>query len=169
MPVLFSGFSRVIEPRALKPGRWFVAGTVHGTQLCMLTAIGAEHNSLVVMFGLGKLDQIDFRTQRMGALSGPFSTVEDEMTFVPGEGAEKPRLHAALKKPFPSGSLLRLADGDMGVGFADSFNGKLIIVSLSTGLEREGFDLVFDRWSLTLRRNSHEALVGAFRGGLRRE
>jgi len=135
----------------------------------MLTAVGGEQNGLVVTFGLGKLDQIEFRAQRLASLGGPFTTVEDELAFTPGEVAEKPRLLAALKKPFPSGSLLRLTDGDIGVGFAEALNGRLMVVSLSSGLEREGFDLVFDRWSLSIRRGGHEALVGTFRGGLRRE
>ena len=91
------------------------------------------------------------------------------MVFAPGEGAEKLRLMAASKKPFPSGALLRLTNGDMGVGFAEKLNGELLIVSLSSGLQCDGFDLVFDRWSLSLRRGDHQALVGYFKGGVWKE
>jgi hypothetical protein len=165
MPVIFSGFPRLIEPKALKPGRWFMAGGAGGGQLCMLTAVGSDHLALVLMFALGKTDALEFRTARLASLTGPFSTVEDEMVFSPGEGGEKLRLHAAAKKPFPSGSLLRLSSGDMGVGFAEKLNGRLYVVSLSSGQECEGFDLVFERWSLAIRRGAHEALAGHFRGG----
>jgi hypothetical protein len=169
MAIQFTGFPRVLTPKALKPGRWFMAGTSHGVQLCMLTALGGELNGLVLMFGMGRTDTIDFRTQRLPGLAGPLTTVEDEVLFEPGEGAEKLRLQAAVKKPFPSGSLLRLANGDMGVGFAEKLNGELVVVSLTSGLACEGFDLVFDRWSLSLRRGEHKALVGHFKGGAWRE
>ena len=135
----------------------------------MLTGVGGEQFSLVLMFGLSKIDSLEFKTARLPSLTGPFSTVEDEMVFAPGEGAEKLRLQAASKKPFPSGSLLRLTNGDMGVGFAEKLNGELLIISLSSGLECEGFDLVFDRWSLTVRRANHEALIGHFRGAAWRD
>jgi hypothetical protein len=169
MPIHFTGFPRPLLPRALKPGRWFMAGASQGAHLCMLTAIGGEVNALVLMFALGKADTVDFRTQRLPNLTGPFTTVEDDVVFEPGEGGEKLRLAAALKKPFPSGSLLRLADGDMGVGFAEKLQGQLFIVSLSTGESHEAFDLVFDRWSLSLRRGDRQALVGHFKGGAWRE
>ncbi len=130
----------------------------------MLTAVG-EPNGLVLTFGLGRTDLVEFRTTRLSAVDGPITTVEDDVVFAPGEGAEKLRLMAAAKKPFPSGSLLRLTNGDMGIGFAEKLNGELLIVSLSTGLPSDGFDLVFDRWSLSLRRGDHQALVGYFKGG----
>ena len=134
----------------------------------MLTGVG-EPNGLVLTFGLGRNDTVEFRTQRLSALDGPVTTVEDDVVFAPGEGAEKLRLMAAAKKPFPSGSLLRLANGDMGIGFAEKLNGDLLIVSLSSGLVCDGFDLVFDRWSLSLRRGEHQALVGHFRAGMVRD
>jgi len=168
MPVQFTAFPRILTAKALKPGRWFMAASSHGPQLCMLTGIG-EENGLVVMFGLGRTDTVDFRTTRLRAITGPVTTVEDEVVFAPGEGAEKLRLLAASKKPFPSGSLLRLTNGDMGVGFAEKLGGDLLVVSLSSGLVCEGFDLVFDRWSLYLRRGDHQALVGYFKGGAWKE
>jgi hypothetical protein len=169
MPVHFEGFPRVVAAKALKPGRWFTASTSYGPQLCMRTAVGEDDNALVVMFGLGRTDTVDFRTMRLAAIPSPLTTVEDDVVFAPGEGAEKLRLMAAVKKPFPSGSLLRLSNGDMGIGFAEKLHGQLLIVSLTSGLECEGFDFVFDRWSLMLRRGGHSALVGHFKGGAWRE
>ena len=37
------------------------------------------------------------------------------------------------------------------------------MISLATGGRVEGFDLVFDRWSLYLRRGASERLIGSFR------
>jgi hypothetical protein len=37
------------------------------------------------------------------------------------------------------------------------------MVSLSTGQRAEAFDLVFERWSLSLRRGGVETLIGAFK------
>ncbi len=165
MPVHFTGFPRPLTPRALKPGRWFMAGTQQGPHLCMLTTVGEESDALVLMFGLGKADTVEFRTARLLTLPGPLSTLEDDVVFEPGEGADKLRLIAAQKKPFPSGALLRLGNGDMGVGFAEKLGGDLLIVSLSNGDRHDNFDLVFDRWSLSLRRGERQALVGHFKGG----
>jgi len=164
MPVHFTAFPRILTAKALKPGRWFMAASSHGAQLCMLTAVG-EENGLVLMFGLGRTDTVEFKTTRLSAIHGPVTTVEDDVVFAPGEGADKLRLLAASKKPFPSGALLRLANGDMGVGFAEKLNGDLLIVSLTSGAPCDGFDLVFDRWSLSLRRGDHQALVGYFTAG----
>lgn len=168
MPVQFTAFPRVLTAKALKPGRWFMATAAQGPLLCMLTAVD-EVNPLVLTFALGRTDTIDFKTTRLKSLHGPLSTVEDDVVFAPGEGAEKLRLMAAVKKPFPSGALLRLTNGDMGVGFAEKLNGELLVVSLTSGMVCDGFDLVFDRWSLSLRRGDHEALVGYFRAGMWRD
>ena len=142
-----------------------MASTVQGPHLCMLTTVGGEIDALVLLFGLGKADTVEFRTARLPTLVGPLSTLEDDVVFEPGEGADKLRLMAGMKKPFPSGALLRLGNGDMGVGFAERLNGQLLVISLSTGDEHDSFDLVFDRWSLSLRRGDRHALVGHFKGG----
>jgi hypothetical protein len=169
MPVHFTAFPRVLAAKALKPGRWFMAAGSQGPLLCMLTAIGEEANGLVLTFALGRTDTVEFRTARLGSISPPITTVEDDVVFAPGEGAEKLRLIAGAKKPFPSGSLLRLSNGDMGIGFAEKLNGQLMIVSLTSGAACDGFDLAFDRWSLSLRRGDRQALVGYFKGGAWRE
>jgi hypothetical protein len=135
----------------------------------MLTGAGGDQNGVVLMFGLGKLDALEFRTARLSTFASPLSTVEDEMVFSPGEGPDKLRLQAAVKRPFPSGSLLRLTNGEIGVGFAETLNGRLFVVSLASGLEADGFDLVFDRWCLSVRRGANMALVGYFRGSAWKE
>ena len=96
-------------------------------------------------------------------LSGPFGTVEDEVVFAPGLGEQRPLLIAPTRRSFRSGSLLRLKSGDLGMGFAAKPGGELVIVSLSTGEQAEGYDLVFDRWSLSLRRGAAETLIGYFK------
>jgi hypothetical protein len=55
-----------------------------------------------------------------------------------------------------------MRSGDLGLGFAGT-GGTLVAVSLNTGLKVDGYDLVFDRWTLSLRRGGGELLVGAFR------
>jgi hypothetical protein len=55
-----------------------------------------------------------------------------------------------------------MRNGDLALGFA-SVGGGLVAVSLTTGLRADGYDLVFDRWTLSMRRAGTELLVGAFR------
>ncbi len=167
MPVLFEGFPRILERRALKPGRWFMTASGHGPRLCLLSEVQIEGKALVLTFGLGKLDAIEFNTARLEDIDGPLTSVEDDLVFAPGEGAEKLRLLAPTRRPFLSGSLLRLSNGEMGIGFAESFRGDLMIVSLSSGLGVTGYELVFDRWTLSLRRGGVESLVGHFKGSPR--
>jgi hypothetical protein len=169
MTTTFLGFPRLIDRRGLKPGRWFLCGDKGAVALCMLTAIGGDLDALVIALSLGRADALEFRTLRLGAVVGPAATVEDELVFTPGEAPERLRPPLPTKRPFPSGSLLRLSSGDMGVGFAETLNGRLFVVSLTPGLDSEGFDLVFERWSLSLRRGSQSALFGHFRGGAFRE
>ena len=164
MPVVFEGFPRVLERRALKPGRWFMTASGAGPTLCLATEININGKCLVLTFGLGKLDSIEFRTTRLEDISGPLTTVEDALVFAPGDGAEKLRLLAPVRRPFISGSLLRLANGEMGIGFSETFRGDLMVVSLSTGLSFSGYELVFDRWTLSLRRGDVRSLVGRFKG-----
>jgi hypothetical protein len=164
MSVHFEGFPRVLNARALKPGRWFMAPSPHGPSLCLLTEILIDEKALVLTFSTGKIDTVEFRTTRLEAIAGPLTTLEDDIIFAPGEGGENLRLMAPGKRPFPSGALLRLSNGDMGVGFAESPGGELLIISLASGQRAEAFDLIFDRWSLSLRRGDVHALVGHFKG-----
>lgn len=163
MPVLFNGFPRLIDRRSLRPGRWFLSPGPSGSAVCMTTAIGLGPAARVISFTLGRLDHLEFRTHAVSALPSPLQTIEDDLVFTPGDG-ERPKLAAAHRRPFLSGSLLRLSNGEMGVGFAEAVGGRVHLVSLQTGAEAEGYDLAFERWSLSIRRGGEEGLVGRFRG-----
>jgi hypothetical protein len=165
MAVQFLGFPRALAARALRPGRWFVpAGPT--PQLCLMTGLGEGAAATVLTFSLGRLDGLEFRTRILANLPEPFSSVEDEVVFSPGDG-ESLRLWPARQGPYVSGALLRLADGDIGIGFAERLQGRVITVSLTTGQAADGVDLVFERWSLHLRRGASETLIGRFRPDLR--
>jgi len=101
-----------------------------------------------------------FGTGGVGATGSPVSNPAS--VFAPGLAGHSPQLTAPVRRPFRPGALLRLKSGDLGLGFAGA-EGALTAVSLSTGLKSEGYDLVFDRWTLSLRRAGGELLVGAFR------
>ena len=166
MAVHFEGFPRVLERTALRAGRWFVATGGRGAALCFMTDLGTGASRTVFTFRTAKLDGLDFMPVQLAELPGTLTTVEDDLVIAPGEGAKTPRLLAPGKRPFLSGSLLRLKNGDLGIGFADRSGGELILVSLISGERAEGFELVFDRWSLSLRRGDIETLVGCFRPSL---
>ncbi len=161
MAVHFSGFPRALTPRALRPGRWFVpAGPV--TQLCLMTGIGEGPAAATLCFSLGRLDALDFRPRPLSTLSEPFQSVEDDIVFSPGDGAAV-QLFPAHHGPYASGSLLRLSNGDIGIGFAERLHARVVTLSLTTGLPAEGVDLVFERWALMMRRGGVETLLGRFR------
>ncbi len=162
MVVAFEGFPRLLARTALRPGRWFVAQAGVGAMLCFMTAAGEGEEALVLTFRASKVERLDFQSMRLRDLPGAFATVEDDLVFEPGE-PERPRLNMPTKRPFLSGSLLRLRNGDLGVGFAEHTGGVLKLISLTSGEVCEGFDLVFDRWSLSLRRGAQTGLVGSFR------
>ncbi|MFI4976410.1 MAG: hypothetical protein ACHP84_17890 [Caulobacterales bacterium] len=164
MPVTFEGFPRLIDRAALRPGRWFVAAEGVRPLVCFSTDEGGEGDErLVLTFGSTRPEAIDFAIAPLKAILGPISTLEHELVFAPGLAKETPQLAAPQRRPFRSGALLRLRNGDLGVGFASQPDGALVIVSLATGHRAEGYDLVFDRWTLFLRRSGTELLVGHFR------
>ncbi len=168
MSISFEGFPRILDPRALKPGRWFMAPSALGPVVCLLTEIIVDEKAVVLTFGLGKVDALEVRSTRLQSIAGPLTTIEDDLVFTPGEDAQKLRLLAPTKRPFPNGALLRLSNGDMGMGLAETLGGDLMIVSLASGQRVQGFELIFDRWSLSLRRGTMQALVGHFKGPDRR-
>lgn len=163
MTVLFEGFPRTLERTALRPGRWFVAAEGLRPILCFATDVSDGEDTLALTFGAPHVETVEVVPTPVGTLGGPFATVEDEIVFAPGliEGA--PTLIAPSRRTFRSGSLLRLRSGDLGIGFVTSRNGEMVIVSLGTGQRAEGFDLVFERWSLSLRRGGAETLIGYFK------
>jgi len=161
MIVAFEGFPRILERSALRPGRWFVAADGLRPILCFTTDIIEGGDTIALTFGAPKVELVDFAHVGLRELAGPFATVEDEIIFAPGLG-EKTMLAAPTRRAFASGSLLRLRNGDLGIGFALK-GGQAAIVSFATGERCEGFDLVFERWTLSVRRGAEQSLIGAFR------
>ena len=165
MSVLFEGFPRILDRAALKPGRWFMAASNRGPLLCFYTDATVEQGEVVLTFRTGKIDQLEFTPALMKDIVGAVTTVEDDLVFSPSTDAiQKLRLLAPTRRPFPSGALLRLRGGDIGIGFGERLGGELMIISLSSGLRTDGYELVFERWSLSLRRGGVESLVGHFIG-----
>ena len=163
MPVYFEGFPRVVERDAIKPGRWFVAAEGARPLVCFSTEEGGDAGErLILTFGSTRPETLDFATTTLKSLTGSLATLEHEMVFAPGLAGHSPQLTAPIRRPFRPGALLRLKSGDLGLGFANA-GGGLTAVSLSSGLRAEGYDLVFDRWTLSLRRGAAELLIGAYR------
>jgi len=163
MPVYFEGFPRVVERAALKPGRWFVAAEGARPLICFSTEEGGEGDErLILTFGATRPEALDFAPTPLKSLTGPLATLEHELVFAPGLAGHSPQLTAPVRRPFRPGALLRMRSGDLGLGFAGPVGG-LTAVSLTSGLRVDGYDLVFDRWTLSLRRGATELLVGAFR------
>jgi hypothetical protein len=163
MPVTFEGFPRLVERETLKPGRWFVAAA-EGVRplICFSTDEGEAGERLILTFGTTRPETLDFAPAALQSLAGPLATLEHEVVFAPGLAGHSPQLSAPVRRPFRPGTLLRLRNGDLGLGFAGA-SGALTCVSLSSGQRAEGYDLVFDRWTLSLRRGANELLVGAYR------
>lgn len=163
MPVYFEGFPRIVEREAIKPGRWFIAAEGARPLVCFSTEEGGEAGErLILTFSTTRPETLDFATAALKSLTGPLATLEHDVVFAPGLAGHSPQLTAPIRRPFRPGALLRLKSGDLGLGFAGAAGG-LTAVSLSTGLRAEGYDLVFDRWTLSLRRGAVELLVGAYR------
>ena len=162
MPIAFEGFPRIVERDTLKPGRWFVVAEGARPLVCFSTDEGEGHERLILTFGNTRPEMLDFAPARLGALMGPLASLEHEAVFAPGLPGAGPHLTAPIRRPFRPGALLRLRNGDLGLGLAGD-GGALICISLASGLRAEGYDLVFDRWTLSLRRGGVELLIGAFR------
>jgi hypothetical protein len=162
MPVFFEGFPRIVDREALKPGRWFVAAEGARPLICFSTDEGEGGERIVLTFGTTRPETLDCAPALLKNLSGPLATLEHELVFAPGLAGQSPQLTAPIRRTFRAGSLLRLRNGDLGLAFAAD-GGSLVPISLSTGMRAEGIDLVFDRWTLSLRRGAHELLIGAFR------
>lgn len=163
MTVLFEGFPRTLERTALRPGRWFVAADGLRPTLCFATERGQGEETVILMFSAPRVEVIEVSATTLGALAGPFATVEDEVVFAPGTADGAPTLIAPSRRNFRTGCLLRLRSGDLGIGFVTDRSGEMLVVSLHTGERVEGFDLVFDRWSLSLRRSGVDTLLGYFK------
>ncbi len=163
MTVSFEGFPRILERTALRPGRWFVAADGARPLLCLVTALESRGDPVTLAFAATGVEVVDIAVVGLSALSGPYCTVEDEVVFAPGLAEGRPMLSAPLRRAFRAGALLRLRNGDLGIGFVTEPDGAAAIVSLANGQPAEGFDLVFERWSLSLRRAGLQTLIGHFK------
>jgi hypothetical protein len=163
MPVSFEGFPRTLQRSALRAGRWFVAADGLRPLLCFASDIVDADERLAVAFTLVGVEKIEVVTIPISALREPFGTVEDEVVFAPGQTEGLPMLVPPLRQAFRHGALLRLSNGDLGVGVVPKVSNKMVVVSLTTGLQSDRFDLVFARWSLALRRGEAETRIGYFK------
>lgn len=163
MPVSFEGFPRTLQRPALRPGRWFVAADGMRAVLCLATDIVDTGERQAIVFAPNGVERVQVVAAPISLLSEPYGTVEDDVVFAPGQAEGLPMLVPPLRTAFRHGALLRLADGDLGVGVIMRFSGERAAVSLSSGLRAKAFDLVFDRWSLALRRGKEETRMGYFK------
>ncbi|HEX2559504.1 hypothetical protein [Phenylobacterium sp.] len=160
MAVSFEGFPRTLQRSALRPGRWFVAADGARPILCLATEVEDLGERLAVVFNLPAVEQVEVTPVPISVLLDPFATVEDDVVFAPGQAEGLPMLVAPLRRTFRNGALLRLSNGDLGIGVVPKVSGDMVAVSLTSGLRSNGFDLVFERWSLSLRRGGAETRIG---------
>lgn len=163
MPVSFEGFPRTLQRSALRAGRWFVAADGLRALLCFATDVMDADERLAVAFATAGVEKIEVATIPISALREPFGTVEDEVIFAPGQTEGLPMLVPPMRQAFRHGALLRLSNGDLGIGLVPKVSNKMVVVSLVSGQESERFDLVFGRWSLALRRGGAETRIGYFK------
>lgn len=163
MPVSFEGFPRTLQRSALRPGRWFVAADGARPILCLATEVEDAGERLALVFTVPSPEHIEVVPVPISALLEPFATVEDEVVFSPGQTEGLPMLVAPLRRSFREGALLRMASGDLAIGVVPRTSNEMVAVSLTSGLRNEGFELVFDRWSLSLRRAGAETRIGFFK------
>jgi len=162
MGVSFEGFPRTLDRSALKPGRWFVAADGLRPVLCLATDIVHKDELLAITFTVPKVEVLEVEAAPHSIFNPPFASVADEVVFAPGFGEQKPTLVAPVRRTVRHGSLVRLRSGDLGVGCSLP-GGGVAVVSLTSGLKSEGSELVFERWSMVLRRGEAETLVGYFK------
>ena len=160
--VAFEGFPRILEQADLRPGRWFVAAEDLRPVLCFVTDAKEGDDLVALTFSTARVEQIDFAPIGLSRIPGPYGTVEDEILFTPGLSEPGALLLAPVRRSFRGGTLLRLKNGDLGIGFATKTS-PLVVASLATGLVAEGHDLVFDRWTLSLRRGATVSVIGHFK------
>ena len=161
MIVAFEGFPRILERSALRPGRWFVAADGLRPILGFTTDIIEAGDTIALTFGAPKVELVDFAHVGLKELAGPFATVEDEIIFAPGLG-EKTMLAALQGEADAQIAVPQPEQRAAGEGPARR-GGQAAIVSFATGERCEGFDLVFERWTLSVRRGAEQSLIGAFR------
>ncbi|MGA0603770.1 hypothetical protein ACO2Q3_23890 [Caulobacter sp. KR2-114] len=160
--IAFQGFPRILDRADLRAGRWFVAAEDIRPVLCFVTEAVEGDDPIALTFSTARVEQVDFAAIALSRIPAPYCTVEDEIVFTPGLAAPGPLLLAPVRRPFRSGTLLRLRNGDLGVGFALR-SGELVLVSLDSGAVSEAYDLVFERWTLSVRRDAVTHVIGHFK------
>jgi hypothetical protein len=163
MPVLFEGFPRAVPASALKPGRWIVAADGLRPLLCFVTDLFEGDEQLAIAFDTPAVETLAVAAVPLSALGELLGTVEDEVIFAPGMMAGQPVLTAPARRALRNGVLVRLVSGDLGIVVHPRRSPEASVVSLTTGERAEGVDLVFERWSATLRRGAAETLLGQFK------
>jgi hypothetical protein len=116
MAILFEGFPRVLDRTALKPGRWFLASAQRSPIVCFSTEILQDEKPIVFTFRVTKPDVLEFAPCFLEEIPGALTTVEDDLVFSPGDAAAgKLQLASPARRALPSGALLRLRNGDLGL------------------------------------------------------
>ena len=168
MPVSFEGFPRVIDRKVLRPARWFVASEGVRPLICFSTDEGEDEDLLILTFSNTRPEAVDFAPTLLKGLTGPIATLEHDVVFTPGWAARPsswPRPCAGRSVRAPCCACA----ANPRVGFATAA-GALAAVSFATGQRAEGYDLVFDRWSLFLKRglpSRRSGTTGRSDGGCR--
>jgi hypothetical protein len=163
MPVLFEGFPRAVPASALKPGRWVVAADGLRPLLCFVTDLTEGDEPMAVAFDTPAVETVSVAAVPVSALGELLGTVEDEVVFTPGLLAGSPILVAPARRALRNGVLVRLVSGDLGIVLHPRRSPEPAVVSLTTGERADGVDLVFERWSASLRRGGVATLLGQFK------
>lgn len=167
MALVFEGFPRLLEPSALKPGRWFATSYKLETRVCVMTDAAEDGVPIVLAFGQHKAQHVEFEPVLLKDLTETLLTLDCDIVFAPAGPAGRMALPVPSKRKSPHGALLHLTGGEFGIGIA-ARGGRFTAVSLASGHIAERYDLAFDSWSLTLRRGTLETLMGVYEPETRR-
>jgi hypothetical protein len=167
MALLFEGFPHLLDPAALKPGRWFATSYRYEPRVCVMTEVSEDSSPIVLAFSQNRPECVDFSPILLRDLQERLLSLDYDIVFAPaGPGGRAP-LPLPSRRAKPHGALLQLPGGDYGIGVSGR-NGGFTAVSLSTGRVVEVHYLAFDHWSLTLRRGAMELCLGAYESEARR-
>jgi hypothetical protein len=130
MAVRFEGFARVVDRSALRPGRWIGAAIGHTAALCFATAIGEGAARVLLTFRPSRVEEIQFAPLGLSEITGALTSIEDDIVFSAGAGSQPVQLLVASHRAIASGALLRLSNGDLGIGYAGdpSWLGRRLLI-----------------------------------------
>lgn len=161
MALLFEGFPRLLDPSALRPGRWFATSYKLETRVCVMTDAAEDGVPIALAFGQHKAQHIEFEPVLVRDLTETLLTLDCDIVFAPTGPPGTLPLPLPSRRKSPHGALLHLTGGEFGIGIA-ARGGRFTAVSLSSGHIAERYDLAFDTWSLTLRRGALETVMGVY-------